>query len=146
MPLIDFLTEAEQKRIVEAIGKAELRTSGEIRVHVEPKCKTADPVKRAVAVFDSLRMYETKERNGVLIYVAYQSRKFAIIGDCGINNRVSDGFWDEEKSTMLKHLSAGNAADGICQVIAQVGESLAEYFPWTPDDVNEQSDEISYSE
>ncbi|MGN0213425.1 MAG: TPM domain-containing protein [Muribaculaceae bacterium] len=146
MPLIDFLTEAEQKRIVEAIEAAERRTSGEIRVHVEPKCKNVDPVKRAVEVFDSLRMYETKERNGVLIYVAYLSRKFAIIGDCGINNSVPEGFWDEEKSTMLKHLSAGKAADGICQVIAQVGENLAEYFPWTPDDVNEQSDEISYSE
>ena len=146
MPLTDFLTTDQQQRIVDAIGAAERRTSGEIRVHIEPKCKSADPVKRAVKVFDALRMYETRERNGVLIYVAYESRKFAIIGDCGINNRVPDGFWDEERDTLLKSLRDGNADDGICQVIAQVGENLAEYFPWTPDDINEQSDEISYSE
>lgn len=146
MPLTDFLTTDQQQRIVDAIGAAERRTSGEIRVHIEPKCKSADPVKRAVKVFDALRMYETRERNGVLIYVAYESRKFAIIGDCGINNHVPDGFWDEERDTLLKSLKDGNAADGICQVIAQVGENLAEYFPWTPDDINEQSDEISYSE
>ena len=146
MPLTDFLTTDQQQRIVDAIGAAERRTSGEIRVHIEPKCKSADPVKRAVKVFDALRMYETRERNGVLIYVAYESRKFAIIGDCGINNRVPDGFWNEERDTLLKNLKDGNAAEGICQVIAQVGENLAEYFPWTPDDINEQSDEISYSE
>ena len=146
MPLTDFITETQQQRIVEAIGAAERCTSGEIRVHIEPKCKSADPVKRAVKVFDALRIYQTRERNAVLIYLAYESRKFAIIGDCGINNRVPEGFWDEECDILLKSLKDGNAAEGICRVIARIGKNLAEYFPWTPDDINEQSDEISYSE
>ena len=146
MPLTDFLTTDQQQRIVDAIGAAERRTSGEIRVHIEPKCKSADPVKRAVKVFDALRMYETRERNGVLIYVAYESRKFAIIGDCGIHSRVPADYWDGEKELLLSHLKQGRAADGICAVIASIGKRLAEYFPWTDNDINEQSDEISYSE
>lgn len=146
MPLSDFLQEGDQRRIVKAIGDAERCTSGEIRVHVEPKCKMSDPVKRAARVFDDLRMYETRHRNGVLVYVAYVSRKFAIIGDCGINDKVPDGFWDEEKATLKEHLSKGHAADGICEVIRQIGNSLSAYFPCQPDDINEQSDEISYSD
>ena len=146
MPLSDFIVEADQQRIVEAIGKAEWQTSGEIRVHIEPKCPHNDPMKRAAKVFDNLRMYETRQRNGVLVYIAYQSRMFAIIGDCGINDCVPDGFWNKEKDTLKAYLSQNRAADGICEVIAQIGQSLSEYFPWADDDVNEQSDDISYAE
>ncbi len=146
MPLIDFLSEQEQRQVVAAIGEAELRTSGEIRVHIEPKCKMSDPMARAVKVFDKLGMFATRQRNGVLIYVAYESRKFAIIGDCGINERVPEGFWNSEKDLMLSYLKENRAAEGICAVIGQIGERLAEYFPWDEDDVNEQSDEISFSE
>ena len=146
MPLIDFLTESEQRRIVAAIGDAEKCTSGEIRVHIEPKCRRGDAMKRAEQVFNHLRMYETRERNAVLIYLAYESRVFAIIGDCGIHSRVPADYWDGEKELLLRYLRQGNAADGICAVIASIGERLAEYFPWTDDDINEQSDEISYSE
>ncbi len=146
MPLKDFLSEAEQQKVVAAIGAAELRTSGEIRVHVEPKCKVADPVARAARVFDKLGMFATRQRNGVLIYVAYESRKFAIIGDCGINERVPEGFWDAEKDLMLSYLKENRPAEGICAVVSQIGERLAEFFPWDEDDINEQSDEISFSE
>ena len=97
MPLIDFLTESEQRRIVAAIGDAEKCTSGEIRVHIEPKCRRGDAMKRAEQVFNHLRMYETRERNAVLIYLAYESRVFAIIGDCGIHSRVPADYWDGEK-------------------------------------------------
>ncbi|MDD6019432.1 MAG: TPM domain-containing protein [bacterium] len=146
MPLIDFLTESEQRRIVAAIGDAEKCTSGEIRVHIEPKCRRGDAMKRAEQVFNHLRMYETRERNAVLIYLAYESRVFAIIGDCGIHSRVPADYWDGEKELLLSHLKQGRAADGICAVIASIGKRLAEYFPWTDNDINEQSDEISYSE
>lgn len=146
MPLSDFLQESDQHRIVKAIGDAESRTSGEIRVHIEPRCKCDDPMERAVKVFDKLRMYETRHRNGVLVYLAYTSRKFAIIGDCGINDLVPDDFWNEERSILKEYLSKGRAADGICETIRQIGESLSKYFPCQPDDENEQSDEISYSD
>lgn len=146
MSLTDFLTEDEQRSIVAAIGSAEKCTSGEIRVHIEPKCLNSDPMKRAEKVFNQLGMFETRERNAVLIYLAYKSRKFAIIGDCGIHSRVPANYWDGEKNLLLNHLRENRAAEGICAVIASIGERLAEYFPWTADDINEQSDEISYSE
>lgn len=146
MALSDFIPQEGQTRIVDAIGVAERRTSGEIRVHIEPRCKLDDPYKRAVEVFNELKMYETRQRNGVLIYVAYDSHVFAIIGDCGINERVGSGFWNDEKEMLADYLRRGDAAGGLCKVIEQIGDRLSDYFPWTEDDVNEQSDEISYKE
>ncbi|MGN1246867.1 MAG: TPM domain-containing protein [Muribaculaceae bacterium] len=146
MGLKNFLKEEEQRAIVAAIGEAEKRTSGEIRVHVEPQCKCDNPLDRAVEVFAKLGMHETRERNGVLIYIAYRSHRFAIIGDKGINERVPADFWETEKSTLATYLRDGKPAEGLCKVIMQVGENLSKYFPHQDDDINEQSDEISYSD
>lgn len=144
MALTDFLETEEQLDIVKAIGAAERCTSGEIRVHVEPKC-SGDPMARAIAVFNKLKMFETAQRNGVLIYVAYKSHKFAIIGDKGINEIVPEGFWAEELKLLGDYLSTNNQCKGLCEVVKIIGERLSEYFPISADDVNEQSDEISYS-
>lgn len=146
MALSDFIPREGQQRVVAAIGAAEKRTSGEIRVHIEPRCKQGDPYQRAVEVFNELKMYETRQRNGVLVYVAYRSHVFAIIGDSGINERVGSDFWNKEKETLARYLRQGDAVGGLCDVIGQIGDSLSTYFPWTNDDVNEQSDEISYKE
>ncbi len=140
-----FLTKEEQEQIVTAIESAELNTSGEVRVHLESICK-GDPVERAVYIFDKLKMHKTKERNGVLIYIAFDSRKFAIIGDSGINAKVPDGFWDEEKEILLAALKEGRAAEGLISVIDIAGKSLKEFFPYQKDDTNEQSNEISFGE
>ncbi len=140
-----FLTKEEQEQIIKAIESAELNTSGEVRVHLESTCK-GDPVERAVYIFDKLKMYKTKERNGVLIYIAFDSRKFAIIGDSGINAKVPDGFWDEEKEILLAALKEDRAAEGLVSVIDIAGKSLKEFFPYQKDDTNEQSNEISFGE
>ena len=146
MALSDFIPQEGQKRVVEAIEAAEKRTSGEIRVHIEPRCKAGDPYRRAVEVFNELKMYETGQRNAVLVYVAYRSHVFAIIGDKGINDKVGADFWNKEKETLASYLSQGNPTEGLCTVVRQIGDSLSEFFPWQEDDVNEQSDEISYKE
>ncbi len=140
-----FLTKEEQEQIIKAIESAELNTSGEVRVHLESICK-GDPVERAVYIFDKLKMHKTKERNGVLIYIAFDSRKFAIIGDSGINAKVPDGFWDEEKEILLAALKEGRAAEGLVSVIDIAGKSLKEFFPYQKDDTNEQSNDISFGE
>ena len=140
-----FLTKEEQEQIIKAIESAELNTSGEVRVHLESTCK-GDPVERAVYIFDKLKMYKTKERNGVLIYIAFDSRKFAIIGDSGINAKVPDGFWDEEKEILLAALKEDRAAEGLVSVIDIAGKSLKEFFPYQKDDTNEQSNDISFGE
>ena len=146
MALSDFIPQEGQKRVVEAIEAAEKRTSGEIRVHIEPRCKSGDAYRRAVEVVNELKMYETGQRNDVLVYVAYRSHVFAIIGDKGINDKVGADFWNKEKETLASYLSQGNPTEGLCTVVRQIGDSLSEFFPWQEDDVNEQSDEISYKE
>lgn len=149
MPLTDFLDKASQDAVVAAIVAAEHLTSGEIRVHVEPRLPRScrgNAVRRAVEVFGALGMEKTRLRNGVLVYVAYRSRHLAIVGDKGINERVPAGFWDEELRELVGSLSRGKAAEGLCHAIASIGERLKAYFPSTEDDENEQSDEISYSE
>lgn len=146
MKLEDFIPVEGQKRVEEAIAKAERETSGEIRVHVEQKCKARTPYDRAVEIFDSLKMYETRERNGVLIYIAFKSKVFAIVGDKGIDEAVPEGFWNEEKEVLAKYLGKGEVVDGLCRVIEIIGDHLSKYFPCQPDDTNELSNEISYGE
>lgn len=145
MQLDDFISIPDQGRVVDAIGEAEAMTSGEIRVHVTPKCGD-DVMKDAIKAFNKLEMYKTRHRNGVLIYVAFESRKFAILGDAGINAVVPENYWDNEKDTLLSYLKQNDPATGLCQVIASVGEKLKTFFPIEEDDVNELSNEISFEQ
>jgi uncharacterized membrane protein len=112
---------------------------------LESKC-SGDPLQRAVYIFNYLKMYRTQARNGVLVYVAVGSRKFAIIGDAGINAVVPDNFWDGIKEQMQQNFAAGNYVDGLVQAIRESGVSLKRYFPYQSDDINEQPDEISFGE
>lgn len=141
----ELITKEQQRQIVQAIEEAERNTSGEIRVHIESKCKT-DVIGRAIYVFNYLKMYKTAQRNGVLIYIATDSKKLAIIGDMGINERVPEGFWDEIKNKMGATFAAGRFVEGICEAIDAAGHSLKEYFPYLKEDVNEQPDEVSFGE
>ena len=140
---ITILNHEEDQRVVEAIKQAELNTSGEIKVHIENRCK-GDVEKRSLVVFDKLKLNETQLRNGVLIYLAVKDHKFAILGDEGINKVVEDGFWNDVKDLMQGHFKEGRFAEGLEQGIHRCGEKLKTYFPYQSDDVNEIPDEISY--
>ena len=140
---INILNHEEDRRVVEAIKQAELNTSGEIKVHIENRCK-GDVEERSLFVFDKLKLNETKLRNGVLIYLAVRDHKFAILGDEGINKVVEDGFWNDVKDLMLSHFKEGRFAEGLEQGIQRCGEKLKTYFPYQSDDINEIPDEISY--
>lgn len=137
-----FLTPEAETAIVEAIRLAELQTSGEIRVHLE-KSTSKVPFDRALEVFHSLTMHATAQKNGVLIYVAYQDKNFVICGDQGINDLVPADFWDTTKDLMATHFKSGDFASGLISGIAQVGEQLKTYFPLQENDQNELSNEIS---
>lgn len=145
MKIKEFIGRDGQQQIVDAIKAAELNTSGEIRIHLESKCN-GDVLARAVYIFNYLKMFNTKERNGVLIYVAVESRKFAIIGDAGINKVVPDDFWNSIKERMGGAFAAGNYVQGLSVAIKESGDSLKKYFPYQSDDINEQPDEISFGE
>jgi len=138
----DFLTKAEEQEIVAAIGKAEKNTSGEIRVHIEKETSIA-AIDRAVEVFQQLNMENTQERNGVIIYVAVKSHKFAIYGDKGINEKVNDDFWDCTKDIMANHFKNANFKQGLIEGILNAGEQLKKHFPFQDNDTNELSNEIS---
>jgi uncharacterized membrane protein len=138
----EFLTKAEEQEVVQAIGKAEKNTSGEIRVHIEKETSIA-AIDRAVEVFQSLNMENTQERNGVIIYVAVKSKQFAIYGDQGINEKVSDDFWDCTKDAMADHFKNGNFKQGLIDGILNAGEQLKKHFPYQDNDTDELSNEIS---
>lgn len=138
----DFLTQSEERDIVEAIRIAESNTSGEIRVHLEKTC-SGDITNRALELFHTLKMDNTKLQNGVLIYVAIEDKTFVIYGDKGINEVVSDNFWDSTKNIMQSHFKQGNFKQGLVEGIIKSGEQLKKYFPWEDGDIDELSNEIS---
>ena len=140
-----ILNSEEDHRVVEAIRQAELNTSGEIKVHIENFCKTKSE-RRALFIFNRLKMDKTQQRNGVLFYLAVKDRKFSILGDEGINNVVEDGFWNDVKDLMLSHFKEGRFTEGLEEGIQRCGEKLKTYFPYQSDDINEISDDISYED
>lgn len=138
----DFLSKTEEAEVVEAIRLAEENTSGEIRVHIEKETSIA-PIDRAVEVFNMLKMENTKDRNGVIIYVAVKSKQFAIYGDQGIDEKVADDFWNVTKDIMLDHFKNGNNKQALVEGILNAGQQLKQHFPYQDDDINELSNEIS---
>lgn len=137
-----ILRPSEEDAIIEAIKKAELKTSGEIRIHIEKKAN-GNAFERAKEVFHLLKMNQTQLRNGVLIYLAIEDRAFAICGDKGINDVVPDDFWDSTKNLMQSHFKSGRFKEGLIAGIDKSGEQLATYFPWQKDDGNELPNTIS---
>lgn len=139
----NFFSDAQKKQITDAIAEAEQNTSGEIRLHVEGTCKI-DVLDRAAYIFGQLEMHKTAQRNGVLFYLAVNDRKFAILGDAGINRVVPENYWDHIKETMLGFFREGKFTEGVSTGIRMAGEQLKTHFPHQTNDVNELSDEISF--
>jgi uncharacterized membrane protein len=137
----EFLEKLDQKRIADAITEAESRTSGEIRVHVQPK---AGGNLRQVAerTFERLGMTKTNLHNGVLLFIASEENQFVILGDKGIDDAVPAGFWDEIAAKLTIRFKAGEFTEGIVDAITAAGEQLRAYFPHEADDVDELSNEI----
>lgn len=138
----EFLSTKEEAEVVEAIRLAEKNTSGEIRVHIEKENPMA-PFERAIAVFNELKMYDTKDRNGVIIYVAVKSKQFAIFGDKGINEKVADDFWNCTKDIMAAHFRNGDNCQALVEGIHNAGVQLQKHFPFQSDDTDELTNEIS---
>ncbi|PWI31142.1 hypothetical protein DI383_00260 [Flavobacteriaceae bacterium LYZ1037] len=138
----DFLTAQEEQEIVNAIRVAEQNTSGEIRVHLEKSSKT-DVFNRAMEVFHYLKMDNTKEQNGVLIYVAVEDKTFVIFGDKGINDIVGKDFWNDTKDVIQAQFKSGKFKQGLVDGILKAGQALEIHFPWQHNDINELPNDIS---
>jgi len=140
-----FITE-DIDAVTEAIKRAEKETSGEIRVHIEEYCPKKNVLDRAAKVFADLKIHKTELRNGVLIYLAFRDKKFAIIGDKGINRVVEPNFWDTTRDIMQEYFRKSEFTHGLIHGIKQTGEQLKKYFPYQLDDINELSDEVSFGD
>ncbi|MFS4494439.1 TPM domain-containing protein [Maribacter sp. 2308TA10-17] len=137
-----LLSNDEEQEIVQAILEAEKNTSGEIRVHIESHTRL-NHFDRAKEVFHLLKMDNTKDENGVLIYVAVNDRKFVIYGDKGIDKVVPDNFWDATRDAIQVQFKNGNFKQGIIDGVLSTGKQLESHFPWNHGDLNELSDEVS---
>lgn len=138
-----FFNAEEKQRILQAIGEAEKDSSGEVRVHIDNNCE-GEVLDCAAHAFANLKMQETKLRNGVLFYLAVRSKKYAIIGDIGINQKVPEDFWDQIKEEMRSAFFKGDYVGGLEQGILKAGQQLKMHFPYQTDDKNELSDDISF--
>ena len=141
--MIGFFSHEEGDSIIEAIRLAEMKTSGEIRVHLEEACKN-QTFDDAVSVFHRLGMDNTKDRNGVLFFLVPERKEFSIYGDEGIHNKVPEGYWSEITLHVQGQFRNGEFACGVCEGVAMVGDKLKTLFPYQSDDKNELPDEISY--
>jgi uncharacterized membrane protein len=140
----NFLTDSQKAEIVQAIQVAERNSSGEIRLHIEKTCPTENVLDRASEVFVSIGMSNTLQQNGVLFYLSVDDRKFAVLGDKGIDKVVPDNFWESTKALLQSHFAKGLFTEGLVKGIHSAGEQLKHFFPYQSDDVNELPDDISF--
>lgn len=138
----ELVQEEDKNRLVQAVRSAERLTSGEIRLYIESRCAYVDPMDRAKEIFLSLDMTKTRQRNGVLLYIALRDHQFAILGDQGIHEKVGDGFWQKEALLLKQHFSQNRVIEGIEVCIKEIGDSLQLHFPYSSGDENELPDDI----
>jgi uncharacterized membrane protein len=140
-----YISKGDNDRIVAAVRQAEQRTSGEVRVFFETRCRYVNPVDRAAEIFFGLKMDMTEQRNGVLVYVAFRDHQFAIFADEGIYKEMGANYWNAEANKMLQAFSTQNEVDGIVTVINDIGEALHQHFPYDKEvDKNELPDDIVF--
>jgi len=141
----EFFTAEEKQQVVEAIRKDEQRTSGEVRVFVESRCRFVDAIDRAMELFFQLEMDKTEERNGTIVYVAVKDKQAAVFGDEGIHQKLGQKYWEEEVNKMMVCFKQANLADGIIQCVTDIGEALYQNFPYDQKtDKNELPDDIVF--
>ena len=138
-----LLSTSDKQMLVQAIQASEKTTSGEIRLYVEGSVKKGDALSTARDIFFKHKMNLTKERNGVLVYVAVEDKKLAIYADQGIYDKVGIEFWYSQVQEMTAHFKNANYVEGMSQVIGEIGKALTDHFPYDRvTDTNELSDEI----
>lgn len=138
----EFLSKLQHNQIVDAIGAAESKTSGQIRVYIQRGKLNADPLIVAQKKFHRFRMDKTSERNAVLIFIAPRAHKFAVVGDQAIHERCGEGFWQQVVDRMRGHFQKEKFSRAMVEGIEEVGKLLAVHFPKTPASSNELPDEI----
>lgn len=139
-----FFTKEEEARIAAHIRRAESITTGEIRVFVEPRL-TGEVRDRALYIFGKHKVYKTRDRNALLIYIAYESHHFFLWGDENFHKRIGQNVLNELIDELLSFFKSEKYADGLCFVIDHVGKEMANHFPYDGlVNKNELSNDIIY--
>jgi len=138
-----FIKQLREDEVLAALREAEGKTSGQIRIFVSHK-KTDDAVSAAQKQFDRLGMARTRNRNAVLLFVAPEAHKFAVIGDTAVHEQCGDAFWQVLASELSGHFAKGEFTEGVVHGIRRAGGILATHFPVEADGENELPDEIAH--
>jgi len=141
-----LLKTVDAGRVKEAIVRAEHRTSGEIRVAVS-SLFWGDVYKAAEKAFDRLQMHQTRDHNGVLVFVIPARRRFVVLGDSGIHAKVGQSFWEHVVQAMSGLFRSGDFTGGLVHGIETIGEELRTHFPYEPTtDKNELPDDVDFDQ
>ena len=141
----EFFTDEEKQSIIDAVRNAEQRTSGEVRVFVESRCRYVNAIDRAVEIFENLQMQKTALRNATLVYVAVRDKQLAVFGDEKKKKKVGNEYWAKEVVKMIHAFNRDNIAEGISRCVLNIGEALATHFPYDRGtDKNELPDDIVF--
>jgi uncharacterized membrane protein len=139
-----LLRAIDRRRIEDAIRAAELRTSGEICVSVS-RLFWGNVESAAKKAFDRMGVTRTRERNGVLFFVVPSRRKFVVLGDAGIHEKVGQQFWTSVVSVVTDKFRSSQFTEGLVKGIEAVGEQLATHFPYdAASDKNELSNDVDF--
>jgi uncharacterized membrane protein len=138
----EFLNKLDHDRIVQAIRDAEAKTSAEIRVYIQRGQLSGDALAAAQKRFQKLGMHKTRERNGVLIFVAPRAHKFAVVGDQAIHEKCGEGYWQRVVDLMREHFRNERFSDAIVDAIRDIGQVLSEHFPKRSIPSNELPDDV----
>lgn len=140
-----YFSAPEKEAILDAIRQAEQRTSGEVRLFIESRCRFVDALDRAAEIFFNLKMEQTEKRNAVLVYLAMKDKQFAIFADEGIYKAVGASYWNNEAAGMFNAFKKESYANGLVNVIGDIGDALHQHFPYDATvDKNELPDDIVF--
>ena len=140
----NYITDTEMASLVEAIQTAESHSTGEIRIHIDSNT-VSDNAEKAFDVFKTLCLGKTVHRNAVLFHVNFEQKYLTIIGDEGIHQFVKQEFWDVMHDETTKLFAQGKYFEGLRDAILETGLELKKHFPFTGENINELSDEITFS-
>ena len=129
-----------------ACTEAEKTTSGEIRISVlnkrNKKQKNLSIKDLAIHEFHDLKMNETRDKTGILIFILLKEKQFQILADEGINEKVDPNTWQKHAEILIDFFKDKKYTDGLVTLIQNMGKILTEYFPIKNDDTNELPDEV----
>ncbi|MFZ4590265.1 MAG: TPM domain-containing protein [Ignavibacteria bacterium] len=141
-----YLSKEDLDSITNHIAEIEKFTSGEIRICFKKNTAWAERKltsrEMAVKEFHKLGMHNTKDKTGVLLFILFTDRKFEVVADKGINDKISDAKWDVIKNHLISEFKEGNFKTGIFKALDEIKEVLIKEFPRKDDDTNELSNDI----